>query len=413
MAQRVWTWGCNEHGECGQGVNGGHYPTPTIVAGVPEAAIYPQVVANMGFAGGSGVRLSNSTVYRWGYDFYGQVGDGSEMTGSPFVDPTPRLVVAPGGGNLLAAFIGAGSLHALAGVSTVPYGWGQNARGQIGNGVEDTLAHPTPAAMTPVLSAPASQIVGGEAWTLILKSDSEVFAVGEGVSGNLGDGLAADNALGTMVRNPADTARLSGVRHIWAAGPFDEIIGVGLHSIACNSPFTDDGRVWCWGNDEAAQCGQGATGTQFNLPKQVKGVGGSGFLLDIREVAAGGETSGAISRLGLAYLWGRFAGATGGIETAPRQIVHPASRQWVGLHCGGDFQVLVDEDGAIWTRGLNGHGQLGRGTIGGAFVDTPLKIAGLTAVGNFGGLQIGAGSHHGIVAAEATATAFKWAAVIG
>ena len=48
-----------------------------------------------------------------------------------------------------------------------------------------------------------------------------------------------------------------------------------------------DGTVWAWGSNSNGQLGDGTTVTKI-FPVQVKGIGGSGFLVDVSGIDAGG-----------------------------------------------------------------------------------------------------------------------------
>jgi alpha-tubulin suppressor-like RCC1 family protein len=47
-----------------------------------------------------------------------------------------------------------------------------------------------------------------------------------------------------------------------------------------------DGTLWCWGNNNAGQLGNGSP-TSTTLPVQVLGAGGVGFLASVASVSCG------------------------------------------------------------------------------------------------------------------------------
>lgn len=65
----------------------------------------------------------------------------------------------------------------------------------------------------------------------------------------------------------------------------------------------NDGSVWCWGLNTSGQLGNGNT-TMQSFPVQVKGVGNTGVLTNIAKVAAGESHSCAIDNNGYVYCWG-------------------------------------------------------------------------------------------------------------
>ncbi len=159
---------------------------------------------------------------------------------------------------LLALFLVA-SLGASQAQVGHPFVWGTNGSGELGIGLPDNLAHPTPVGI-PNLTG-VVQLAGGSYWsyptehTLALKSDGTVWASGHNGYGQLGDGTSG---YGTDRSAPAQVLNLTGVVQI-AAG--------GIHSLAVKS----DGTVWAWGSNYIGQLGDG-TNTDRNVPVQVSGL---------------------------------------------------------------------------------------------------------------------------------------------
>lgn len=133
----VWTWGRNYEGQLGIGVMGG---TRNIPVQVPNLA---GVVAIAGSAGGhySLALKADGTVWAWGYNASGQLGEGTFSNR----DKPTRVTNLP-----LAVAIATGNNHslALAADGTV-WAWGLNTFGQLGNGTftpSPPLGHPHPCA---------------------------------------------------------------------------------------------------------------------------------------------------------------------------------------------------------------------------------------------------------------------------
>ena len=44
------------------------------------------------------------------------------------------------------------------------------------------------------------------------------------------------------------------------------------------------------------------------------------------------------------------------------EVVHPDGFKWKNISAGGNYSLAIDENGEIWTWGVNENGQLGNGT---------------------------------------------------
>jgi len=140
-------WGANNYGQIGNGTTGGNIGTPYHVQpGTTWTSV--SVAGGNGNAGDlsfsepqhtCGIR-SGGTLYCWGADDYGQIGNGTTggNVGTPYrVQPgTTWEMISTGGTN--SCGIRAGSL----------YCWGRNNHGEIGNGTVGGFAG-TPERVTP------------------------------------------------------------------------------------------------------------------------------------------------------------------------------------------------------------------------------------------------------------------------
>jgi alpha-tubulin suppressor-like RCC1 family protein len=132
----VLAWGNNSSGELGDGSAPTSHVTPVQVAGFGPGSGVTQISA--GFAFGLALK-SNGQVFAWGNNKSGEVGDGS----APTDRSTPVAVLAVVG----AVQISAGRAHAMAlGANGTVWAWGDNKLGQIGDGTQ-VSAH-TPVSIT-------------------------------------------------------------------------------------------------------------------------------------------------------------------------------------------------------------------------------------------------------------------------
>jgi hypothetical protein len=181
--------------------------------------------------------LNNGSVWAWGTNQNGQLGDGGTTDSS-----TPLAV--SGLHNIIA--IASGGAHSLAVTADGKvWSWGANDSGQLGTGTNADSALPME---IPGLSG-ISAVAAGENHSLALSSDGKVWAWGGNSSGQLGDGTTVNRNTPVQVESLDDIVAI-------AAGK--------VHSMA----LARDGTVWSWGGNYNGQLGDG-TVANTTRPVQV------------------------------------------------------------------------------------------------------------------------------------------------
>lgn len=174
---RVWAWGANGFGELGDGTTAWRRSTPARIPNLTGV-----------IAIGAGVRhsvalKSDGTVWTWGSNQYGQLGDG---TGSGSATP----VRVAGLSTVLA--IGTGSYHVVALKSDgTLWAWGFNESGQLGDNSRVQRLAPV---QGPTLKG-VTAIAAGVFHTVVRTTDGAVWSWGGNGSGQLGDGTFFDRPL--------------------------------------------------------------------------------------------------------------------------------------------------------------------------------------------------------------------------
>lgn len=360
--------------------------------------------APIAIAGGDAHTLAlraDKTVWAWGSDFNGQLGDGGgnsnplrQQVRDP-QDPTTYLTHVKGiaaNDNHSLALKEDGSVYEWGTIIKDPYTWEQNA-----------LVWPT---QVNNLSN-ATAIVAGKNHALALKADGTVWAWGANDSGQLGDGTTNYSASAVQVTDPTSlTGKLTDVVAL-AAGT--------SHSLALKS----DGTLWAWGSDWQGQLGDGAVVPSNDYQTQpVQVVDPSdvtGKLTGITGIAANGEHSLALKSDGTVRAWGsnmyQQIGLEGMSQSTPNKITDPNDQTGyltgvTALSATAYSSLALKSDGTVWGWGMGSYGAFSNPDVPMGMTtytpipfkdpaDTSRLFTGVVAVS-------GGGTHNTILTSDAT-----------
>ena len=178
-AGTVYACGSGDAGELGNGSTASS-PTPTPVTGLPRTA---RVTALTSSWEGSGALLATGAYYNWGYNAVGQLGDGSTANSAVPVQvklPAPARQVSQGGSGPAN-----GQTIAILADGSV-WTWGNNQHGQLGDGSTANSHVPVrvnvPAAVTFVT------VIAGGYSCYAIDSSGRLWAWGGNQNGQLGTG---------------------------------------------------------------------------------------------------------------------------------------------------------------------------------------------------------------------------------
>ncbi len=175
----VYACGGNVNGDLGTGRPGAS-STPKMVSGLPQG----QVVGLYASYNNSGALLANGSYLDWGYNLQGELGQGT--TGAK--SSVPVRVALPGRVTQVAL---GGSLpdngQTLVELSDGTYwAWGDGADGQLGD--DSTTDQPSPVEIHPPTGVTYAVLASGGATSYGVTPAGEVYAWGNGLTGQLGDG---------------------------------------------------------------------------------------------------------------------------------------------------------------------------------------------------------------------------------
>ena len=359
----IYTWGRNEYGQLGNGVTATNSPVPVAVktAGTPmKGKTIVQISAKVWYAL---ALASDGTVYSWGFNSWGQLGNGTSGTANNASAPVAvKTAGTPMEGKTIVQ-VAAGATHSLAlATDGTIYAWGKNEYGQLGN--DSTTNSPVPVAVktagTPMDGKTIIQIHAGYEHSLALASDGTVYAWGRNNSGQLGKNDATDAHIPAAVQT-LGTPMAGKVIVQLAAG--------NSQSMALAS----DGTVYTWGWNQYGQLGNGTT-TNSRIPVAVVTTGTPLAGKTISQIAAGNAHALAMTDDGAIYSWGwnqygQLGNGTTTNSRIPVAVVTTgtplAGKTIIQITSGGSPNSLVlADDGAMYTWGWGQYGQLGDSTIG-------------------------------------------------
>jgi PKD repeat protein/alpha-tubulin suppressor-like RCC1 family protein len=184
---QIYGWGDNTYGQVGDGTNTARYS--------PVAIAHPGCASDVAAGGNHSLAIVDSDdtqiVYGWGLNDHGQVGDGTTANRN-----TVQAIVALQ--DVFVQAIAAGGSHSLAlTYDGTVYAWGANESGQLGDGT--TIEHHTPT-LVPGLSSIVAIAAGGS-HSFFLDWSGTIWACGANASGQLGHGDTTNHLTPVKVIN--------------------------------------------------------------------------------------------------------------------------------------------------------------------------------------------------------------------
>jgi alpha-tubulin suppressor-like RCC1 family protein len=309
----VYCWGGGYMGDGGE--SDYHYLPVAIDTSGVLSGLSITALADPNGADDSCVIASDGSAYCWGYNYQGQLGNNSITTSS-----VPVAVDASGvlSGKTVTA-IAVGWDHACAIANGDAYCWGNNDRGQLGDGTTTSSLVPVAVDTSGILNGKTITAIStngswmGTSYTCVVASDNGVYCWGGNQYGQLGDGSTDSSSVPVAV----DMTNVSG-------GKFVDISTSG-YGHAC--AVTEHGNAYCWGSNNFSQLGDGST-TDSSIPVAV-------------------DTSGVLN-----------------------------GKTITAVSTGGRYTCVTDSDGNVYCWGENGNGQLGDGSIENSLIPVAVDMSG-------------------------------------
>lgn len=327
------------------------------------------------------VLKQNGTVWAWGDNNYGQLGNGTYSTGSS----VPVQVMGLGG------YV---EQIAVGNYCNIAIGYGQYGK-TVWTWGEDSIAdNPCVPQAIPV-DNPAKVVSGGyhcgviddngtltilsyywnyattltnvkdasisTTYCLAIKNDNSAYVIG---NSSYTLGLGSITNIDTLTLIPG----LPTVSEVFA-GP--------SHCMAIGT----DGNLWVWGSNSYGKLGLGDF-TNRDTPQQIT------TLTDVISISVGTTHSLAVTQDGRAWAWGRnnygqLGDGTTYTRTSPIRVIGFSTMDRVAaVSAGNQTSMFMKEDTTIYGTGYNNKGQLGVGNTVNYSIPTKVSSSGGDVIGN-------------------------------
>ena len=366
----LYCWGYNEYGQVGNKTIDNQLTPVKVLENVKEFSMSKRVGYTFGAI------TSNGDLYCWGYNKYGQVGDGTTTN-----QLTPVKVLENVKDFSISSNYTSGAITANGDL----YCWGNNEYGQVGNGTTDRGYKQ----LTPVKILENVKDFSAGYTTAALTINGDLYCWGDNESGQVGNETSyrvqtspvkiLENIKEFSLNGTTTALTLDGDLYCWGYNSNGEV-GNGTRDnqktpikILENvkkclmtdtaSAITTNGELYCWGYNSNGEVGNGKTNKQLSPIK---------ILENVDEFVLKDGTSTALTVSGELYRWGDNGSWQVGNGNSFRQLTPVKIMENVKDFSVGYTTGAITANGELYCWGDNDCGQIGNGTTNP--VKIPVKI---------------------------------------
>jgi alpha-tubulin suppressor-like RCC1 family protein len=312
----------------------------------PAPVMVPGKIAEVGSSNSTEYALlTDGRLYAWGLGTHGQLGN--DHTKNSFTKAV--RVRFPAGVKIKSIPVDVMPYDTALAIdeSGHVWGWGENGGGELCRGLVKSYSTPVRLPFTNV------SVTAGASNHALYDANGKVYACGQNVAGDLGDGSRGNST------RPRPVPKLSGRR--------DGATVTGLYASFANSgALLSDGTYYDWGYDGAGQLGNGHPDKSSDVPVKVTLPGPATQVALGGSIWNNGQTLVMLAN-GAMYSWGNDrAGQLGDgqvrAEPAPVPFSAPLGVVYRSLASGSATSYAISTTGDVYAWGVSHVGQLGDGT---------------------------------------------------
>ncbi len=283
------------------------------------------------------VLKENGTVWSWGNNKYGQLGNGTTVqSGVPQkVKELSNIVYINAGATFAFAINNRGEVFA----------WGDNRYAQLGDGTVTGRTKPVRTSQITDIK----KISAGYYHTVALRNDGTVYF--------WGNPKMNPNVQGYEFERIPIEVDIQNIQNISSGKS---------HIIA----LSEEGEIYTWGENESGQLGNGVVGNRVTSPQKVE------LSVNITKIEAGMEYNVALDDSGHVYAWGsnlygQLGDGTNEDKCSPVRL--ESINNIKDVIAGYNHTIFIKDNDGIYLCGNNEYGQLGVGTTENS--NLPIKIS--------------------------------------
>jgi alpha-tubulin suppressor-like RCC1 family protein len=374
----LWAWGANDVGQLGDGTSISR-SSPVQIGTSPTYAWY-DIATGVNF---SAALRDDRLLYVWGLNTSGQLGQITDLANrsSPVQIGAGSWKAVSAGGTHVVAIDSANKL----------WTWGLNTSGQLG--IQDYNSRSSP---VQVGSSSWTTISAGNTHTTAITSNSGLFTWGSNGAGQLGYNVVPLRYSWSQIAGTAGTTiaiRTDGLLFAWGNNQFG-LLGDGT-TINKSSPVQIGTSTWSFVSIGAVNnasttvfairsdktlwawglnaVGQLGLGDAINRSSPVQVSGGGSWIA----VSASQSHAVALKSDNTLYTWGTgTSGQLGDGITSRSSPVKVGTSSWTKVSAGDFVTYAIRTDGALFSWGINTNGQLGdlNVAVGAVIRSSPVQI---------------------------------------